>query len=302
MIKLPTNVTPEYIKAEERYQQARTLEEKVKATEEMIRVAPKHKGAEKLLKTLKHRLSKLRRELEEKRERRAGRGGGPSFAVKKEGAAQVALVGLPNSGKSKLLQDLTSAHTEVTDYPFTTREPVPGMMFFEDAQVQLVEIPAIVKGSSIGRGLGAQPLSVARNADAIALVADASDDPVQQVRILLGELDAVGVKLNRKPPKISIQRRSSGGIEIKGAGMIEGGEAEIKRILQDHRIHNAFIVVEEPATGDDFDEVLSESTVYLRGFIILTKFDRHSVAKKLNLVEREFGGELEVLHTGESSD
>jgi len=302
LISLPANVTPEYIKAEERYLQARTLEEKIKATEEMIRVAPKHKGAAKLLRTLKRRLSKLRMELEEKREKRIGRGGGPSFAVKKEGAAQVALVGLPNSGKSKLLRDLTSARTEVADYPFTTREPVPGMMQFEDVQIQLVEVPAIVEDSSIGRGLGARPLSVARNADAIALVVDATDDPIRQVRILLGELDAVGVKLNRKPPKISVQRRSSGGVEIKGAKLVEGGEAEIKRILQDHRIHNAFIVIEEPVTSVEFEEALSESTVYLRGFILLTKLDAPNAHGKLEIIKREFGGDFEILHTGEPID
>lgn len=302
LVNLPTNVTPEYTKAEERYQQARTLEEKIKATEEMIRVAPKHKGTEKLLKTLKRRLSKLRIELEEKRERRIGKGGGPSFAIKKEGAAQVALIGLPNSGKSKLLQKLTSARPEVADYPFTTREPVPGMMQFEDVQVQLVEVPAIVEGSSIGKGLGAQPLSVARNADAIALVVDATYDPIQQVKILVGEIGAVGIKLNRKPPKISIQRRSAGGIEIKGAGMVEGGDGEIKRILQEHRIHNAFVTVEEPVTSDEFEDVLSGSTVYLPGFILLTKCDVLNVLEKIGAIEREFGEELKIINTSDSLD
>lgn len=299
LIVLPANVTPEYKKAEERYLQARTLEEKIKATEEMIRVAPKHKGSEKLLRTLKHRLAKLRLELEEKREKKIGRGGGPSFSVKKEGAAQVALVGLPNAGKSKILRDLTSARVEVADYPFTTRDPVPGMMQFEDVQIQLVEVPAIVEGSSCGRGLGARPLSVARNADAIALVADASDDPVKQIRILLSELDAVGVKLNRRPPKISVEKRSSGGIEIKGAKLVEGGEAEIKRILQEHRIHNAFIVIEEPITTDDLEEALSESNVYPKGFILLTKLDTPNAIEKLEMVEREFGDLFEVLRTDE---
>lgn len=265
----------------------------------MIRVAPKHKGSEKLLRTLKHRLAKLRLELEEKREKKVCRGSGPSFSVKKEGAAQVALVGLPNSGKSKILQELTSARVEVADYPFTTRYPVPGMMQFEDVQIQLVEVPAIVEGSSYGRGLGARPLSVARNADAIALVVDASDDPVKQIRILLGELDAVGVKLNCRPPKVTIEKRSSGGIEIKGAKLVEGGEIEIKRILQEHRIHNAFVVVEEPITPDEFEEALSESNVYPKGFILLNKFDAPGADEKLEKIKQEFGGMLEVLHTGE---
>ncbi len=292
---MPTNLPPEYFKAEERYLQARTLEERILATEELIRVAPKHKGTEKLLKTLKQRLAKLRRELQEKRESKVGRGGGPSFAVKKEGAAQVALVGLPNSGKSWLLRRLTSANPEVADYPFTTREPVPGMMQFEDVQVQLVEVPAIVEGSSLGKGLGAQPLSAARNADVIALVIDASADPLQQIQVLVDELGATGIRLNQRPPKITVQRRSIGGIEIRGAEMVEGGEAEIKRILQDHRIHNAFVVVEEPVKSEEIEEVLDESVVYRRAFIILTKYDQHEAAEKLRLLEHKLGTFFQIV-------
>jgi len=291
---MPTNLSPGYFKAEERYLQARTLEERILATEELIRAAPKHKGTEKLLKTLKHRLAKLRRELQEKRESKVGRGGGPSFAVKKEGAAQVALVGLPNSGKSWLLRKLTSARPEVADYPFTTREPVPGMMQFEDVQVQLVEVPAIVEGSSLGKGLGAQPLSAARNADVIALVVDVSADPIQQIQILVDELGAAGIRLNQRPPKITVQRRSIGGMEIRGAEMVEGGEAEIKRILQDHHIHNAFVVVEEPVKSEEIEEVLDESVVYRRAFIILTKYDQPEAAK-LRLLERKLGTFFQIV-------
>lgn len=291
---MPANLPPEYFKVEERYQQARTLEERIAATEELIRVAPKHKGSEKLLRTLKRRLAKLRRELQERREARVGRGGGPSFAVKKEGAAQVALVGLPNSGKSWLLRKLTNASPEVADYPFTTLEPVPGMMQFEDVQVQLVEVPAIVEGSSLGKGLGAQPLSAARNADAIALVIDASSDPVRQVQTLVDELSAAGIRLNQRPPKITIQRRPTGGIEVVGAEMVEGGELEIKRILHDRHIHNAFVAVEEPVTSEDFEEVLDESVIYRRAFILLTKYDPSRAAGKAEL-EEKFGQLFQIV-------
>lgn len=292
---MPVNVSPEYFKAEERYHQARTLKERILATEELIRVAPKHKGAERLLRTLKRRLAKLRRELQEKRERKVGRGGGPSFAVKKEGAAQVVLVGLPNSGKSKLLRDLTSARPEVANYPFTTREPVPGMMRFEDVQIQLVETPAVVEGSSLGRGLGMQPISVARTADAIALVVDVSADPVQQLRTLVDEFTASGLKLNQTPPKIAIQRRPTGGIEVRGASMVGGGEEEIKRILQEHNIHNALVTVEGPVTIEEVEGMLDESTVYVRAFVVLTKCDYPGAAQKIELVEREFGDRFPII-------
>lgn len=295
---MPTNAPPEYFKAEERYQQARTLEEKIEATEGLIRTAPKHKGAEKLLRTLKSRLARLRMELEERRESRAGRGGGPSFAVKKEGAAQVALVGLPNSGKSWLLRELTSARPEVADYPFTTLAPVPGMMQFEDVQVQLVELPALVKGSSFGKGLGAQPLSAARNADVIALVIDASADPLEQVQTLVDELGSAGIRLNQRAPKIAVQRRSTGGVEIRGAELVEGGAAEVMRVLQDHRIHNAFVIVEEPVTVEEVEEVLDESVVYRHAFILLTKYDPRTAGR----LESEYGSTFKIVATGAPVD
>jgi hypothetical protein len=229
---MPANLSPAYFKAEERYHQARTLEEKIQATQELIRVAPKHKGSERLLKTLKHRLAKLKDELERQKTRRRG-GGGPSFQVKREGAAQVALVGMPNSGKSTLIKSLTRAEPEVGDYPFTTTLPVPGMMDLEDIQIQLVEVPAIVEGSSEGRGLGGLPLSTARNADLIALVIDVSGDVSRQAKTLTSELEASGIRLNLKPPNVTITRQSSGGIEIYGAGMFKEEETKLKDVLRE---------------------------------------------------------------------
>ncbi len=270
---MPANLPPEYFKAEQRYLQAKTIKERIEATQEMIRIAPKHKGTEKLLKVLKRRLAKLRKELEE-RERSRPRGGrGTGFAIKKEGCAQVAIVGLPNSGKSTLLRMLTSARPEVASYPFTTRVPVPGMMEYEDVQIQLIEIPAVVEGSSLGKGLGTQPLSVARNADAIALVIDASSDPQPQLRTLVEELEAMGVRLNRDPPKVSVQKRQEGGIDVIGANLIEGGEEEIKRVLRERRIHNALVTVEGRISIEDLEEVLDGSLVYRHSFVILTKCD-----------------------------
>jgi len=268
---MPANLPPEYFKAEQRYQQAKTLEEKIRATEELIRIAPKHKGTEKLLRMLKRRLAKLRGELEERERRRGGRG--PSFAVKKEGCAQVALVGLPNSGKSTLLRKLTAARPEVAEYPFTTRLPVPGMMEYEDVQVQLVEIPALVEGSSLGRGLGARPLSAARNADAIALVVDASSDPRRQLEILVRELEEGGIRLNRSPPRVIIQRREEGGIVLRGEELVEGGREGVLELLREHRVHNALVMVEERVDLQTLEELLEGSVVYRPCFVLLTKTD-----------------------------
>lgn len=264
---MPTNASPEYFKAEERYQQAKTIEEKILATQELIRVAPKHKGAEKLLMTLKRRLAKLRAELQKQQSRRVG--GGPRFAVKKEGAAQVALVGVPNSGKSMLLRWLTGARSEVADYPFTTQRPVPGMMPFEDIQIQFVEVPALIRGSSTGKALGTQSLGVARNADAIALVIDVSRDPIAQVKTLIEEFEAAGIILNQvgkvegTPDKNYVQHQAT---IIATKGDFRGARERFERLRSTFgdRFPMVLVSAEKGGDSDELKKLVFEKLKIIR--------------------------------------
>lgn len=139
---MPANLTPQYLEAEQKYRNATTIEEKESALEEMIATLPKHKGTEKIYADLKSKLAKIRREKEQ------GKKGGPSrhsseYVIKREGAGQIVLIGPPNVGKSSLLKSLTNADVEITEYPFATRKPVPGMMKFEDVPIQLIDTPSI---------------------------------------------------------------------------------------------------------------------------------------------------------------
>jgi ribosome-interacting GTPase 1 len=135
---MPANLSPEYHRAEERLRAAKSASEKVAALEEMLRVIPKHKGTDHMQADLKSRIAKLRKESGKK-----GGKAGFSYIIPREGAGQVALAGPPNSGKSSLVRALTHATPPVGDYPFTTREPVPGMMPFEDITFQLVDLPPL---------------------------------------------------------------------------------------------------------------------------------------------------------------
>jgi len=136
---MPANLTPDYLEAEKRFRAARTQEEKIAALEEMLALLPKHKGTEKIYADLKAKLSKLR-----KGESKAGPARrGSEYLIRPEGAGQVVVLGAPNAGKSALLRALTNAEVEVTDYPFATRRPAPGMMAFEDVRFQLVDTPSI---------------------------------------------------------------------------------------------------------------------------------------------------------------
>jgi ribosome-interacting GTPase 1 len=136
---MPANLTPDYLAAEREYKSAQTHAEKIAALERMLATLPKHKGTEKLQADLRRRLSQARKESQKKGPAHAA----PFYAVEKEGAGQVVLIGPPNSGKSQLVAALTHAEPEVADYPFTTSFPTPGMMPYEDVQIQLVDLPPV---------------------------------------------------------------------------------------------------------------------------------------------------------------
>jgi small GTP-binding protein len=174
---MPTNVTPEYKRAEEAFRAARTLDEKVSRLEDMIALLPKHKGTDHLFADLKSRLARLKQQ-QEAGGRKVGRGGGLDF--EREGAAQVVMVGPPNAGKSSILKALSHATPEVAEYPFTTQHLLPGMVGFEDIQIQLVDSPAVT-----AEFMPVHLLGVVRGADGVLLVADLAADS------LLEDLEAV---------------------------------------------------------------------------------------------------------------
>lgn len=194
---MPANLTPGYKEAEERYRQATGHEEKVAALREMIALLPKHKGTEKLHADLKRKLAK-----HEEEGAHVARSGGQAGHrspdpghVRKEGAGQWVLLGPPNAGKSSLLAALTHAHPEIADYPFTTRLPQPGMMEFEDVQVQLVDTPAVAPGHVESWLPG-----LAHGADGLLLVLDvAADDLEASWRELLALLDRARVWPRSRP-------------------------------------------------------------------------------------------------------
>jgi ribosome-interacting GTPase 1 len=173
---MPANLPPQYFEAEKRLRSAKDPEEKIAALEEMLAIMPHHKGTDRLHAVLRQKIAKFSQEAEKKlaTARRAG------FYITREGAGQVMLVGPANSGKSQLLAALTEAIPDIAEYPFTTKTPVPGMMKFEDIQIQLVDTPPI--GYKEVRVLLSNTL---RSADLIAIVIDLSLEPISQVEVAL---------------------------------------------------------------------------------------------------------------------
>ncbi len=132
---MPTNVTIDYIKAQERYLAARTREEKMSALEEMIRTCPKHKGCENLLAELKSKLAKMKKLAPKKTGRR-------SATIAREGDGQICILGVTQSGKSTLLSKLTNAKPKISNVPYTTVKPEIGTMDYHGVKIQLIEIPS----------------------------------------------------------------------------------------------------------------------------------------------------------------
>jgi hypothetical protein len=197
---MPANLPPPYYEAEKRYREAKTSGEKMEALEEMLTIMPKHKGTDKLRADLRRRIAKVKDEAQQQK--------GPSrreaeYAIVKEGAVQVVVVGPPNTGKSSLIVALTNASPEVADFPHSTWKPTPGMAAFENIQFQLVDTPPISRDY-----MDQWIADLMRRADILALLLDLQADPLQQYEetlSLLGELRIfpVGTPIPedlRKPP------------------------------------------------------------------------------------------------------
>lgn len=189
---MPANLTPEYLAADKKFKAATTPQDRLAALEEMLATIPKHKGTEKMQADLKRRIAKLREEMQRKKGATRGK---PFYHVDKEGAGQIVLVGAPNVGKSMLLRGLSHAAPEVADYPFTTRVPLPGMVQYENIQIQLVDLPPISLEFQEGWLYG-----IIRTADAAVLMVDlGSEDMLSQTETVLNLLSQANIRLTRSP-------------------------------------------------------------------------------------------------------
>ena len=182
---MPANLSPEYKAAEAAFRKARDPRERLERLREMLRTIPKHKGTDHLQADIKTRIKELSEELEGPRKGGAARSG-PPLVIRPEGAAQIALIGPPNSGKSSLHARLTGSNAHIAPYPFTTQYPEPGMMPHEDIHLELVDLPAVSPEHPVPWIAG-----TLQTADACLLVIDLGEpscvEQVQAVHTVLRE-------------------------------------------------------------------------------------------------------------------
>ena len=185
---MPANLPPQYFEAEKKFRLAKNPADKIVAVEEMLAIMPKHKGTDHLRAELRRRIAKLTQVSEKKAATQRA-----SMLIDKEGAAQVVVIGLPNAGKSQLVSRVTNASPTVAEYPFTTHIATPGMMEFENIQIQLIDTPPLTE-QSIEWWLP----HMIRRADALLLVVDLSSAPLAQVEAIFIELESRKVEIGDK--------------------------------------------------------------------------------------------------------
>jgi len=182
---MPANLPPQYYELEREFRAEKDPREKLRLAQELLAMMPKHKGTDKLQADMKAKISKLKKQLDQSTTAHGVRQAAAHDHIEKEGAGQVILIGPPNSGKSSLLEALTNAKPVVGDYPYSTREPVTGMMTFERVQFQLIDTPPISPEAYENYLSG-----LIRNADLVVLVCDlAAHSMLDDVKFVVQKLE-----------------------------------------------------------------------------------------------------------------
>eukprot|EP00897_Mesotaenium_endlicherianum_P001118 jgi/Mesen1/11006/ME000098S10400 len=245
--------------------------ERIKEIEAEMARTQKNKATEYHLGQLKAKLAKLRTQLLEPPKGSSEKGDG--FEVTKFGHGRVALIGFPSVGKSTLLTMLTGTESEAAAYEFTTLTCIPGIIHYNDTKIQLLDLPGIIEGASEGKGRGRQVIAVAKSSDLVLMVLDAGKSEGHR-QILTRELEAVGLRLNKRPPQIYFKRKKTGGISFNTVAQLTHIDEKLcYQILHEYKIHNAELLFREDSTVDDLIDVIEGNRKYIKCVYVYNKID-----------------------------
>lgn len=249
--------------------------EKIAEIEREISRTQKNKATEYHLGLLKAKLAKYRSQLLEPTGKKSEKGDG--FDVLKSGDARVALIGFPSVGKSTLLSTLTNTESVAASYEFTTLTCIPGVIRYNGANIQLLDLPGIIEGASQGKGRGRQVIAVARTADLVIIMLDATKSLVQR-QLLERELEAVGIRLNVSPPDIYFRQKKAGGLHFNSTcALTRVDEKLVQMICHEYKIFNAEVIFRSDCSADDLIDVISANRVYIPCLYVYNKIDQVSI-------------------------
>jgi uncharacterized protein len=204
----------------------------------------------------------------------------------KSGDARVSLIGFPSVGKSTLLSTLTKTESEAAGYEFTTLTCIPGVIEYKGANIQLLDLPGIIEGAAQGKGRGRQVIAVARTADLVLMMLDATKPNVHR-DLLTAELESVGIRLNKEKPNIYFKVKKGGGFSFNSTcTLTKTSEKMVQMILHSYKIFNAEVLFREDCTTDEFIDVVCGNRVYLPCIYVYNKIDCISI-EEVNRLARQ---------------
>ncbi|MEM2916259.1 MAG: GTP-binding protein [Candidatus Woesearchaeota archaeon] len=257
------------------------IPERIKEIEDAMRKWQYNKATEHAFGVAKAQIARLREKMEKEAAKKSA---GAGFFVKKSGDATVILLGFPSVGKSTLLNKLTGAKSKTAAYAFTTLSVIPGVLQYNQAKIQILDVPGIVAGAASGRGRGKEVLAMVRSADLILILIDALHP--EHYPAILKEVYDVGVRINQEAPDVKITKKTRGGIDISATVPIEISKETIKEILHTFRINNADVVIRSPVTIDSFIDAVEGNKKYIPAVTVVTKFDLLDEFQQQDLIEK----------------
>lgn len=299
---MSSNIGPEAQAAYAKYLDANSIDEKIKKLEEFLSLVPKHKGTEKIVALNKSRLSKLKRQQEENKQRLKSTGKKSPFSIKKEGIQIICISDhhTPGVGKTSLLNYMTGAAKDKIG-KFTVI-PEIGIFSYKKIRYQIVDMPSIMENASKGIGNGKEILSQLRSCDLICICIDLTRDVNKQMKLLLNELSSAYIKINEAPPTITVEKTGANKIQVfyltKEAKEIKdliSFTENVKELVNANGIKNAIVKIYGNITLDHIIDALTPSMVYKKAIIIATKGDLPHTEEAFDKLKLNYSDKFPVI-------
>ncbi|MBS3136457.1 GTP-binding protein [Candidatus Woesearchaeota archaeon] len=246
-----------------------SIPDRIRELEKEIENTKYNKRTQSHIGLVKAKIAMLR---EKQVSRKKGSGKTYGYTTKRSGDASAIIVGFPSAGKSTLLNKLTNANSKTAAYEFTTLTCIPGMMDYNGARIQILDVPGIVEGAASGKGRGKEVLSVAINADLVLLLIDVFH--TEHYPVLMKEVRDSYIRMNEERPDIRIKATIKGGISIGSTVRLTNIDEEtIKAILHEFRITNADVLIRSDINADQLIDSIEGNRKYIPGIVAINKID-----------------------------
>jgi len=264
----------------------------IEEIEVVLRKTPHHKATNGFIGAMRAKIARLKdKQSLASFAGKEGSGAGGGFSIKKQGDATLVLIGPPSAGKSTLINCVTNAESKVAAYAFTTVSVIPGMLKYREAYIQILDVPGLIEGASIGKGRGKEVLSVARGADLLVIMTD--PERLKFFDNILFELEKAGIRINKKIPDVRIEKEIAGGLTIISNIKQDFELNDLKGIAQEFGIKNGRMTIKEKVTMDQIIDSFSQRIVYKNAIFVVNKSDTHKGNKYEDLIyisaEKETG-------------